>query len=339
MATIHDVAGRAGVSPTTVSRYLNRRIELPPATAERIDAAIAALDYRPNRLAQRLSTGRSEAVGLVVPEIREPFFAELAGAFADEAEQHGYAVLISPTRSDRAREIRALEGLDDRQVDGLLIMTNTPDDGRLARLIAGRRDVVLLDEDIPGVEVPRIFVENEEGARLATTHLIAAGHRDIAYIAGPTGLLTVSERRRGFERTMAAHGIPIRPELVAAGSFAADTAREAVHRFFALDAPPTAIFASSDFIAFGVLRAVRDLGLAVPGDVSLIGFDDMPYGALLTPPLTAVRQPVEALGRAGFRTLHARLTGAPVAPITRLSVDLMRRQSVGAPKPRPAGAQ
>ncbi len=335
MATIHDVAERAGVSPTTVSRYLNRRIELPSGTAGRIDAAIAALDYRPNRLAQRLSTGRTEAVGLVVPEIREPFFAELAGWFADEAEQHGYSVLIIPTRSDRAREIRALEGLDDRQVDGLLLMTNTPDDGTLARLIAGRRDVVILDEDVPGVAVPRLFVENTEGSYAATRHLIAAGHRDIAYIAGPTGLLTVSERRRGFERAMAEAGIPVRPELVAAGSFASESARLAVHGFFALPSPPTAIFASSDFIAMGTVTAIRELGLVLPRDISMVGFDDMPFGVLLTPPLTAVRQPVEMLGRLGFRTLLALLRGEAVPQVTRLPVQLMLRQSVGAPPPNP----
>ncbi len=134
MATIHDVAQQAGVSPTTVSRYLNHRIELPPGTSARIDDAIRALDYRPNLLAKRLSTGKTEAVGLVTPEIREPFFAELASAFEDEADRHGYTVFISSTRSSRAREVASLERLQDGHVDGLLLLTNTPDDGTLARL-------------------------------------------------------------------------------------------------------------------------------------------------------------------------------------------------------------
>jgi LacI family transcriptional regulator len=130
MATIHDVAQDAGVSPTTVSRYLNNRIELPSTTAARIDAAIRRLDYRPNLLAKRLSTGRTEAVGLVTPEIREPFFAELASAFEDEADRHGYTVFISSTRSDRDREIASLKRLHDGHVDGLLMMTNTPTTAR-----------------------------------------------------------------------------------------------------------------------------------------------------------------------------------------------------------------
>ena len=122
------------------------------------------LDYRPNVLAKRLSTGKTEAIGLVTPEIREPFFAELASAVEDEADRHGYTIFMSSTRSDRAREIAAINRLHDRHVDGLIMMTNTPDDGTLAKLIAKRRNVVLVDEDIPGVNVPRVFVENEAGA-------------------------------------------------------------------------------------------------------------------------------------------------------------------------------
>ena len=334
MPTIHDVAQDAGVSPTTVSRYLNRRIDLPATTAGRIDASILKLGYRPNLLAQRLSTGKSQAVGLVTPEIREPFFAEIASAFEDEADRHGYTVFISSTRSDRNREIASLNRLDDRHVDGLLLMTNRADDGTLARLIGNRRDVVVMDEDIAGVSVPRIFVENEAGAHAATRHLIEHGHRRIGYIGGPPELGTSGERRAGFLRAMREACFLVDPDLVAMGSFAAEAARLAAHRFLALPHPPTAILASSDFIAIGAFTALREAGLAIPGDVSLVGFDDMPLGVLLSPPLTAVRQPVEALGRLGFQTLFALLNGAPAAALTRLPVDLIRRQSVGAPKQR-----
>lgn len=332
MATIHDVAQDAGVSPTTVSRYLNNRIELPATTSARIDAAIRKLDYRPNLLAKRLSTGKSEAVGLVTPEIREPFFAELASAFEDEADRHGYTVFMSSTRSDRDREIACLERLHDRHVDGLLMMTNTPDDGTLAKLIGTRRNVVLVDEDIPGVNVPRIFVENEQGAHAATRHLIEAGHSRIAYLGGPRGLLTVGERQAGFARAMAEAGLEVRPDYLAMGSFAPDMARAATLRFLDLAEPPTAIFASSDYLAIGAVTALRDRAIAIPTQMSLIGFDDMPLGALLTPPLTAIRQPVEALGRQGFQVLLSLLNGEPTPMLTRLPVELIRRQSVGTPR-------
>lgn len=332
MATIHDVADHAGVSPTTVSRYLNRRIELPPATAARIDAAIAALDYRPNLLAKRLSTGKTEAVGLVTPEIREPFFAELASAFEDEADRHGYTVFMSSTRSDRKREIASLERLHDRHVDGLVLMTNTPDDGTLAKLIGKRRNVVLLDEDIPGVNVPRLFVENTEGAEAATRHLIEAGHTRIAYLGGPHGLFSVVERHQGFRNAMAAAGLPVHPEYVSLGGFDPELARASVMNFLALPEPPTAIFASSDYLAIGAVMGLRDAGISVPGEMSLIGFDDMPFGALLTPPLTAVRQPVDQLGRTGFQLLLKLLNGETPPALTRLPVELIRRHSVGAPR-------
>lgn len=331
MATIHDVAQDAGVSPTTVSRYLNHRIELPASTAGRIDAAIAKLDYRPNLLAKRLSTGKTEAVALVTPEIREPFFAEIASAFEDEADRHGYTVFISSTRSDREREIASLERLHDRHVDGLLMMTNTPDDGTLAALIGKRRNVVLVDEDIPEVNVPRLFVENTEGAYAATMHLIEAGHRRIGYLGGPHGLLTVTERREGFLMAMREAGVAVRPEYVAMGSFAPEMARAATLKFLELPMPPTAIFASSDYLAIGAVMGLRDAGVSVPEDISLIGFDDMPFSALMSPPLTAIRQPVETLGRQGFLTLLALLNGEAPPLLTRLPVELIRRHSVAAP--------
>ncbi len=164
MATLQDVALAAGVSKTTVSRYLNKSIELPATTIARIDAAIAKHDYRPNLLARRFSTGKTEAIGLVIPEIREPFFAELASAVEDEADRHGYTIFISSTRSDRERELASLDRLRDHHVDGLIVLTNTADDGTLAKAMARRRNLVLLDEDVPGVKVPKVFVENEAGA-------------------------------------------------------------------------------------------------------------------------------------------------------------------------------
>jgi LacI family transcriptional regulator len=333
MATIHDVAQDAGVSPTTVSRYLNNRIELPAATSARIDAAIRKLDYRPNILAKRLSTGRSDAIGLVAPEIREPFFAELASAVEDEADRHGYTIFMSSTRSDRAREIAAINRLHDRHVDGLIMMTNTPDDGTLAALIAKRRNVVLVDEDIPGVNVPRVFVENEAGAHAATRHLIEAGHRSIAYLGGPEGLFSAVERRAGFIRAMREAGLGMPEELMRTGSFAQEFAKHAVTELMNLESPPTAIFASSDYLCIGAVIGLKAAGLSMPEDVSLVGFDDVrPMSELMHPPLTAVRQPIEALGRRGFLALFALLNGEQPEMLTRLPVELIKRASVAGPR-------
>ena len=332
MATLEDVAATAGVSKTTVSRYLNKSIELPATTIARIDAAIARHDYRPNLLARRLSTGRTEAIGLVVPEIREPFFAELASAVEDEADRHGYTILISSTRSDRDRELASLDRLRDRHVDGLMVLTNTTDDGTLARAMAKRRNLVLLDEDIPGVRVPKVFVQNEEGAYAATRYLIDAGHRRIGFLGGPLGLLSSTERHAGFTRAMDAGGIEIEPALVRRGSFSSDFAQSAVVDMLDQTLPPTAIFASSDYLAIGALKGLRDAGIDVPGQMSFISFDDTPLGAMLTPALTAIRQPIEALGRHGFQALYAVMNHQPTARLTRLPVELIERQSVTRPR-------
>lgn len=332
MATIHDVALDANVSPTTVSRYINNRIELPASTAARIDAAIAKLDYRPNLLAKRLSTGRTEAIGLVTPEIREPFFAELASAVEDEADRHGYTIFMSSTRSDRQREIASLNRLHDRHVDGLIMMTNTADDGTLAALIGKRKNVVLIDEDIPGVQVPRVFVENEIGAYKATRHLIDAGHKSIGYIGGPDGLYSVEQRRAGYLRAMKEAGLKPRSEHMAGGSFAPDFSRKATLEFLKTRTPPTALFGSSDYIAIGIMQGLKQAGISVPSQMSVVGFDDMPLTELFNPPLTAIRQPIEALGRQGFQALFSLLSGKQPPMLSLLPVQLIERESVAAPR-------
>lgn len=332
MATLQDVALTAGVSKTTVSRYLNKSIELPASTVARIDAAIAKHEYRPNLLARRFSTGKTEAIGLVIPEIREPFFAELASAVEDEADRHGYTIFISSTRSDRNRELASLDRLRDHHVDGLIMLTNTADDGTLARAIMKRKNLVLLDEDVPGVQVPKIFVENEQGAHRATRYLIDAGHRRIGFLGGPQGLMSSAERHAGFERAMTTAGLDIDAALVRRGSFSPEFARNAVREIIAMELPPTAIFASSDYLAIGALLGLRQAGIEVPGQMSFISFDDTPLGALLTPSLTAIRQPIEALGRHGFQTLYALINRQPAAKLTRLPVELIERNSVTTPR-------
>jgi LacI family transcriptional regulator len=332
MSTINEVAIMAKVSTTTVSRYLNNRIDLPAETAARIDAAIEALDYRPNILAKRLSLGRSEAIGMMTPEIANPFFAELAAAVEDEAEKHGYSVLMSSTGGNRERELASLRRLQDGHVDGLIMMTNRPDDGSLAATLHRYGHIVLVDEDIPGVNVPKIFVENGEGARIATRCLIEAGHRRIAHIGGPAKLFSAIERLAGFRAAMAEAAIAVDDRDIRQGEYSRGFGHLAMLDMLADGEPPTAVFAGSDFIAIGIIEALRSKGLSVPGDVSLVGFDDMPFADLLAPGLTTIRQPTAELGRIGFRTLKALIDKQPAPELTRLPVALVKRNSVAPPR-------
>ena len=334
MATIHDVAREANVSSTTVSRYLNKRIELPPTTAQRIEAAVAKLVYRPNVLARRLSIGRTETIGLVAPNIREPFFTQLAYAVEEEADRHGYTTYMSSTRNDREREIASIHRLHDRHVDGLIMMTNTLDDGTLAGLIGKERNVVLVDEDIPEVDAPRFFVENERGTYEATRHLIEAGHRNVAYIGGPKGLLSVEERLTGYLRAMREAGLPVREDLIRLGSFTQEFGRQAIGELLVGGNPPTAIFASCECLTIGAMMGLRQNAVSIPDEMSFVAFDDTPMTELMQPSLTTVRQPVEDLGRQSFLALLALLTGARPPMLTRLPVELIRRGSVAAPRKR-----
>lgn len=331
MATLSDVAAEAGVSPTAVSRYLNNRIDLPKATRDRIDAAIAKLDYRPNLLARRLSTGKSEAFALVTPDIANPFFAELAAAVERQAHASGYSVYITSTGGYADAEINAIRRMADSHVDGLIMTTNRVDDGSIANLLAGRENVVLLDEDIDGVSVPRVFVDNAEGAYLATKHLISMGHKAIALVGGPHRLMSVNERLAGFTRAMEKAGLPVRAGWVLLGEYTRDYGVAAASVLLDAVDPPTAILACSDYIAIGIMQVVRQHGLSIPEDISLVGFDDMAFAALVDPPLTTIRQPVAAMGELAVKHLLALLEGQSPPAETRLPVELVTRQSVAPP--------
>lgn len=328
MANIQDVARAAGVSSATISRYLNKSLQLPEATKAKVDAAIAELNYRPNLLAKRLSKGKTEAIGLVIPEISNPFFAQLAEAVELEADVQGYAVFITSTHGERRKELAALDELRDQHVDGLILMIEQPDDGTLSTCLSRQTNVVLLDEDIEGPELPRIFVNNEHGAYLATSHLVQNGHRDIAIVGGPEGILSMRERLAGFERALAEHNLTVRPECVFLGEYCRFFGKTSAQKMLDLDQCPTAIFSASDYLAIGMIEHFRSENVKVPEDISLVGFDDMPFIDLIQPSLTTVRQPVADMGRLAVRTLIDLIDGHGASALTRMDIELVERHSV-----------
>jgi LacI family transcriptional regulator len=337
---IQAVARTAGVSPASVSRYLNGRITLPDETARRIEAAVAALGYRPNAIARRLRRGTSETLGFITADIAYPLFATIASAAEAEATALGYSLVMFNSRNRAASEISFLSRIEDRQLDGVLLLTNHVDDGTLAARITACRTVVLIDEDVPGAAAARLFADNERGGYLAGRHLAASGHRRIAHVSGQPGLLSVEERRRGFERALAEAGIAIDPQLVCLGSYDESFGAEAFARLFALPSPPTAVFAAADMLAIGIIRAARDAGVAVPQDLSIVGYDDIPLASLLDPPLTTVRQSTDAFGRRGVRLLVGLLKGGRMpATAERIAVELVVRRSVVPPRQPGSGVR
>lgn len=334
-ATIRDVARLAEVSPAAVSRYLNHQLQLSAITEARIESAIKSLNYVPNAIARRLSRSSSETIGFITSDIVYPFFASIASAAEEAASKAGYSLTIFNSRNDTQRELQFLDRIDDRQVDGILLLTNHADDGRLREKINSTLRVVLLDEDVPGAKAPRIFAENARGAQLATHHLIEQGHRRIGYIGGPRGLLSGDERLEGFLRAYTAAKLAFDQEMVVSGPYDEEAAYRAFLRLWSLPEPPTAIFSGGDLLAMGIMRAARDLGLRIPDDLSLISFDDMPHAGLFDPPLTTVRQSSEEFGRRGVELLLNLLRNLEVPHDNpRIGVELIIRDSVSAPSVR-----
>lgn len=301
--SLKDVAIAAGVSVTTVSRLLNGSLELPAETKQRIESAIRELKYEPNPHARRLSRGRSDTIGLVVPDIANPFFATLVAAVEEEADRKGQALSLYATLNRPGREIAYLRMLERNHVDGLVFVTNHPDDGELATLINHTGKVVVVDEDVPGATVPKLFCDNVQGGYLAGQHLAEHGHSRVLYVGGPSNMISTLRRFRGLEQAMMESGAGNARLLRYEGEYTVEFGRIAARRFLDENLPATAIFASSDEIAIGVIEVLRAQGVSIPQDVSIIGFDDVGPLHLFAPPLTAIRQPVRSIGQRALALL------------------------------------
>jgi LacI family transcriptional regulator len=336
-ANIRDVAAAAGVSTTAVSRWLNGAIKLPEGTANRIRKAIAELRYEPNLHARRLNSGSTDTLALVLPDIADPFFAALAGSVEAAADDAGYGLMLCSTRNRTEREVDYLERARRNHVDGVLFATNHPDDdGRLLAAMNGQRAVVLLDEDVPGVTASRVFCDNAGGGRMATQALIDAGHRRIAFLGGMQGVMSAEARAEGYRAALHANGLAYDERLVAFGAYTAEHGAKSMRALLALEERPTAIFASSDQIAIGALAALAEAALAVPLDLSIIAYDDVAPFSHFLPAITAVRQPLDDMGRGGVAAM-VRLLSDPASDTSSvfLPVQLIRRGSVATPSASP----
>jgi len=332
---LKHVAQAAGISPAAVSRFLNGTLTLPIATRTRIDKAIKALNYEPNPHARRLRRGRSDTIGLVLPDIANPFFATLVAAVEEEADKRGFGLSIHATLNRSGREVAYVNALSRNHIDGLLFITNHPDDGTLARLINQTGKVVIADEDVPQAITPKLFSDNEQGGYLAGCHLADHGHRDVAYIGGPKGMISTVRRSGGLERALRERGLPYQLYRYD-GDYTVEFGRQAARRFLDDNCPASAILAGSDEIAIGLIEVFRAQNITIPDDVSLIGFDDIEPLHLFNPPLTAIRQQVRLLGQKALALLLETNWEEKGATFSEqlLPVEIKLRQSVGAPSRR-----
>lgn len=335
VARLRDVAEAAGLSVTSVSRYLNGSLNLPDETALRIDRAIDDLGYRPNPHARSLSLGRSNTIGLVIPDIANPFFAQLAASVEEAADEQGLGVLLCATLNRTGREHEYLERLRRNHVDAMLFVTNHPDDGSLARAIGERPRIALLDEDIAGTTVPKVFSDNFGGGHAATQHLIEAGHRRIAFLGGPRTMMSTGERLAGCRQALAAAGPDADLVAMTFGNYSIAQGRASAEDLLGNLSGATAVIAASDGMAVGLMEVLMERGLRVPDDLSIVTFDDVEPVHLFNPPLTAIHQPVAEMGRRGVEIVARQARGeTPPSEAEHLACTLIARASVAAPANR-----
>jgi LacI family transcriptional regulator len=334
-ATLRDVAHRAGVHPATASRALNdaTRSLVTAATVKRVMAAAEELAYRPNPIARGLRTSRSFTIGVVIPDITNPLFPPIVRGIEETLNRSGYGALAMNTDNDPARERNAIETLRAREVDGFIAATARRDDAALEELIASGIPVALVNRRLPDRRVPVAAVDDREGVRQAVAHLSELGHERIAHIGVSRALSTGYQRYEGFIEAMRAAGLDPDPDMILLGeSF---TEREGARLCGSLlDAgrDMTAIVAANDLIALGCYDAMDARGVACPADISVVGFNDMPFVARFSPPMTSVRIPHYQMGVAAATLLLERLE-VPESPPREvlLEPELVVRASTAAP--------
>jgi DNA-binding LacI/PurR family transcriptional regulator len=309
--TIHEVARRARVSITTVSRAINSPSLVYPQTAHRIWKAIDELCYYPDVHARSLVSGKSNILGLIVSDITNPFFPELVKGFEDAVVQHGYEVLVSSTNYDPARMALCVRRMLERQVEGVAIMTSEMDKHLVDQLVSRKVPTVFLDVGTPGEGISNIVVDYAHGINEAVQHLFDLGHRKIGFISGPETLASARIRRTAFLQSMADHGFAQNEEWMRHGDHKVAGGVAAMNEVLELADRPTAVLASNDLTAIGMMSAIRKAGLSVPKDISVVGFDDIWLAEYIDPRLTTVHFPREEVAAQACRALISELEMAP----------------------------
>jgi DNA-binding LacI/PurR family transcriptional regulator len=303
--SIKDIARLAGVSHSTVSRALNNSPLIPPDTAERIQRIAAEQGYAASAVARSLVTRRTEAIGVVVTSISDPFNGEVVAGIEEVANREGYSVVLATSQADPEREMKVVRSFRERRVDGILVASSRLGARYLPLFAELETPIVLLNNQHPSEFAYSVSIDNADGGSQATTHLIELGHRDIAYIGDESGLLSDEERFSGYRAAMTKAGLKIRKDLVVRGDGKLEEGKKRTAELLALKHPPTAIFCYNDMTALGAIEAVHAKQLRVGREISLVGFDDLFFAASLDPPLTTFRQPKRELGKQATELLLA----------------------------------
>lgn len=309
MATIRDVARLAGVSISTVSLTLNDPVRVSPETARRVLAAARETGYSADPVAQSLKSGRTRLIGMVVLDIGNPFFSELLRGVERYAVERDYMVIVSDTAGDPERERAILEHLSAQRVAGVLLSSCGIYPEGVEHIRRLKMPCVLIDHMIEGIGSDFVGTDNLLASAMLTEHLIRLGHQRIALLGGIAGLYTSELRRQGFVDTLRGAGLEADPSLIVDGGYQGRTAYEQTMRLLTRPDRPTAILAAANVMALGALKAINDLNIRCPEEVSLAGIDDVPWSAVISPRITVAVQPIEELAEAAGRLVMERIAG------------------------------
>lgn len=338
MVTIRDVAKLAGVSVATVSNTVNDPNRVSDALRERVLKAIETLNYAPRAAARSLRKQSSGLLGLIVADITNPFFTELVQAVEAIASQHGYSVLLCNSDEDAVREEKHLQVLRSQWVDGIILATTGEASlSRTSLLSQSRVPVVLVDRAFDGLGLDAVVLNNRLAAHQATQHLIHRGHTRIGLLSGPTSVTTGADRLAGYREALLASQLHFESGLVREAGFREQQAYDATVELMRLPQPPTAVFAANNLMAIGMMRALSDLGLRCPDDVSVISIDDFAWANVFRPRLTTIAQPVREMGEMAVKLLTDRISGSRTGTGKThfLESRLVVRESCAAPMDTP----
>jgi LacI family transcriptional regulator/LacI family repressor for deo operon, udp, cdd, tsx, nupC, and nupG len=318
--SVLDVARKAGVSISTVSRVINGEKSIKPETLAKVQRAIARLGYKPNLAAQRLRRrkGRRKIIGLLIPDIQNPFYVEVIRGVEDVAFQQQYAVLMSNFAQEEEKENFYLDQMMAEAVDGIIV---APSHGRYQKVIELVRSgfpIVCVDRGLTDIESDVVLVNNHQGAYDAVEHLLQRGHTRIAYIGGIPAIPTTQQRRQGYIDALTRHGIEIKPDYIRTGNSKHESGRTLANDLLDLALPPTAFFTGNNLITLGALETIHSRGQRIPDDIAMVGFDDMPWSISLNPPLTAVSQPGYEIGGRAAEMLFQRINDPQRQPVSQI---------------------
>ncbi|MFA5028486.1 MAG: LacI family DNA-binding transcriptional regulator [Candidatus Methylomirabilota bacterium] len=334
MPTARDVARRAGVSVATVSAVLNKNKFVSQPLADRVEAAIVELGYRPNLVARSLKSGRTKTLGILIPNIRDPYWAEVVAVIEEVTRREGFRLLLFDTKEDPTVEEESLRLLAENLAEGAIIVPHSSESApRVARLLERGTAVVLLARRLPDLDADAVVTDNELAGYLGTRHLLGRGYRRIGFLPFPSHASAGEERLRGYVRAVEEAGLPVSLELLPESRESSETSGyDATARLLACPAGrPDAFMASNHLLLVGMLKALRGHGVQVPRDAGVVGFDEYPWTPLMTPPLTVVHQPRPLIGQTAAGRLIQRVRGEVRGPgeVFRIEPTLIVRESCG----------